>query len=160
MDKLKPGTRIIDTRSSCRTGIILAHTDCKIVNKYPEGTPAGWNEKSRAQYTWVEFNDGGINGWRNLPYYISQVEKILKEKRDDLLAQVAEITAQIEEAARPKAGDKYQSDKNNLTATVKFVDDEAVYYSYKTSAGSVIHKGRPMDSFKYIWNKKLEPCGC
>lgn len=160
MDRLKPGTRIIDTRSSCRTGIVLAHTDCKIVNKYPEGTDARWNEKARAEYTWVEFSNGGTNGWMDLPYYL-QAEKSLEDKVEEARAALAAAEAALEAAKLPHPGDRYSSAFNNTTATVKFVDGDVIYYEFRFNQNQVVsYAGRKIESFLKAYETKLGDCGC
>lgn len=156
MDRLKPGTRIIDTRSSCRTGIVLAHTDCKIVNKYPEGTDARWNEKARAEYTWVEFSNGGINGWTDLPYYL-QAEKTLEDKVEEARQALADAEAELEASRTPKAGDRWVN--GEFTATVKFVDENFVFYTYTTvRSNNPVPAGRRLKSFLRNYTKQI--CGC
>jgi hypothetical protein len=151
MEKLKKppiGARV--THANFGAGTIVASDDCEVIKKHFDRSQ-DW----RDEYFWVKFDDGYINGWsdtRHISYIPTPQEKVEAARKV-----LAEAEAELAASLAPKAGDRYRSAFSGITATVKFVDDNVVYYEF-VSNGYTDYSGRNIESFLKTYDIKL--CNC
>lgn len=138
----KTGTRVAHTNG--QEGTIVAYDDCEVIVKFPD--------LKRDHYVWVKFDDGSINGWIN-GFYLKPIPTP-QEKVEAARKALAEAEAELASSVKP--GDRFFSPFNETTATVKFVDGDAVYYEYTLFTKSEVHySGRKLSSFLQTYTKRL-----
>ena len=139
----KTGSRVVHHNGE--EGTIVAHDDCEVVAKF--------SDLKRDQYVWVKFDDGSINGWIN-GFYLKPIPTP-QEKVEAARKALAEAEAELAASLLPKVGDRYFSELDKTTATVKAIVDDVVYYEYITSRGSKNYNGRIFESFLKSYETKL-----
>ena len=117
----KIGTRIFSQEFGYRAEII-AHDDPRVLKTYKD-----WSENERKRYIWAFFDKGGVNGWP-----IATFDKYFEVETID--HKIERLQKELQEAILErdmiKVGDVRRDPTSSLTATVKLVDDEFVFYTY------------------------------
>lgn len=136
MDKLKPGT---EGRHPLHGKVtVLDPNSAEVVTFKMEG-----EKDTSTEWTYV------------LVHNTRKVEGLIDHTIEDFDRRIARLERELEEARRekeeasyPKPGDQFLDPRENFTATVKFVEDGYVFYTFAETGGYTGANGETIRNFQ------------